>query len=106
MPMMTKGGMTRPTASPFLMPSGAAEPGRRGTTRGTGCSAPSTSSDAREAVAPDVPAQRGAVPLSGVDLVRPTALVVAGAGLVPVPGFMERGPRQERAEHRNASERD
>jgi hypothetical protein len=71
---------------------------------GTGCSVPSTSSDAREAVAPDVPAQRGAVPRSGLDLVRRTALVLAGAGLVR--GFMERGPRLERAEHQDASERD
>jgi len=70
---------------------------------GTGCSVPSTSSDAREAVAPDVPAQLAAVPRSGRDLVRPTALVVAGAGVIR--WFMERGPRPERAEHQDARER-
>jgi len=60
-------------------------------------------SNAREAVAPDVPAL-AAVPRSGRDLVRPTPLVLAGARAVR--GFMERGPRPERAEHHDASERD
>jgi len=51
-----------------------------------------------------VPAQLAAVPCSGLDLVRPTALVLASAGVVG--GFMERGPGPERTEHQDASGRD
>src|SRR4051794_14274026 len=100
-------GRWQPTQSPGAASRSTRQPADQSSdTAGTGCSVPATSSDAREAVAPDVPAHRGAVPLSGVDLVRPTALVVAGAGLVPVRGFMERGPHPEHGEHQDAGERD
>jgi hypothetical protein len=81
-------GACQPIRSPGAASRSTRQPADRSS--GPGPDAPpSTSSDALEAVAPDVPAQRGAVPRSGLDLVRPTALVVAGAGLVR--GFAERG---------------
>jgi len=66
-----------------------------------------SSSDAREAVASDVPAQLAAVPFSRGDdlyLERPASLGVLGAGVVR--RFVERGPHPEDGQRHEGNEAD